>query len=75
VKKPAAPLFVLFFALSIVVPSAAQAPAGPAPHTVHNKSSNSRKAYLKQQKKQQKKMRKEQKKSRKQLEKNHKSSH
>ncbi|MGO8720246.1 MAG: hypothetical protein ACLQMO_13690 [Acidobacteriaceae bacterium] len=66
-KKTAAALFVLSFALS----SAAQAPAGPAPHTVHNKSSNSRKAYLKQQKKQQKKMRKQQKKDQKNLKKRH----
>jgi len=53
----------------------ARAAPNPAQHTTHNKSSNSRKAYLKQQKKQQKKMRKAEKRSQKNLQKRHKSAY
>ena len=68
-------VLMLFLSVCGSLPTVAQATSKPAQHTTHNQSSDSRKAYLKQQKKQQKKMRKEQKKSQKQLEKLHNNSH
>lgn len=73
--KTVARLLFLSFTLAIAVPTLSHATVNPAQRTVPTHSSNSRKAYLKQQKKQQKKMRKAQKKAQAKSRKLHKADH